>query len=229
LSEIQRRAILTSSLFSLWTLFGFAYYLNRSYASGQMQILFLPLSIASATFFAYLFDSGFPTWAPKDYFKKDKWNKMNFSESFGYLLIGIITTLPIASLIAMPSPQIELNRLLKPHAENSWPKPANMEAFKLITDELVNSEGAYYFGSSANYVELKYKLKSIMLFNDPYDLLQGENVIKIQCDYINKLNPKSLFMNDTGISISQAFESKIICNKPASSSDITTRLIIFTK
>ena len=80
LSDIERRAILTSSLFSLWTLFGFAYYLNRSYASGQMQILFLPLSIASATFFAYLFDSGFPTWTPRDYFEKAKWTKINLSE-----------------------------------------------------------------------------------------------------------------------------------------------------
>jgi hypothetical protein len=68
-----------------------------------------------------------------------------------------------------------------------------------------------------------------MLFNDPFDLLQGEKVVKIQCDYINKLNPKSLFMNDNGINISQAFESKIICNKPASSSDIASRLIIFAK
>jgi len=229
LSEIERRAILTSSLFSLWTLFGFAYYLNRSYASGQMQILFLPLSIASATFFAYLFGSGLPTWAPKDFFKKDKWNRMNLNESFGYLLIGIITTLPVASLIAMPSPQIELDRLSKSHAENSWPKPTNKEAFKLITSELESSGDVYYFGSSANYVELKYKLKSSMLFNDPYDLLQGENVIKIQCDHINKLNPKSLFMNDNGISISQAFENKIICNKQAFPSDIASRLIIFAK
>ena len=229
LSDIERRAILTSSLFSLWTLFGFAYYLNRSYASGQMQILFLPLSIASATFFAYLFDSGFPTWTPRDYFKKAKWTKINWSESFGYLLIGIVTTLPIASLIAMPSLQVESNRLLKQHAENSWPNPANMEAFKLITNELVNSEDVYYFGSSANYVELKYKLRSSMLFNDPFDLLQGEKVIKIQCDYIDKLNPKTLFMNDNGINISQAFESKVICNKPASYSDIASRLIIFAK
>jgi hypothetical protein len=229
LSEIERRAILTSSLFSLWSLFGFAYYLNRSYASGQMQILFLPLSIASAAFFAYLFGNGFPVWAPKDFFKKDKWTKINLGESLGYLLIGIVITLPVASLIAMPNPQIELERLSKSHAENSWPKPTNKEAFKLITNELLNSKDVYYFGSSANYVELKYKLKSIMLFNDPFDLLQGEKVVKIQCDYIDKLNPKSLFMNDNGIYISQAFENKIICNKPASSSDIASRLIIFAK
>ena len=33
-------------LFSSWSTLGFSYYLNRSYASGQMQILFLPISIA---------------------------------------------------------------------------------------------------------------------------------------------------------------------------------------
>jgi len=229
LSEIERRAILTSSLFSLWTLFGFAYYLNRSYASGQMQILFLPLSIASAAFFAYLFGSGFPTWSPKDFFQKEKWTKINFNDSLGYLLIGIITSLPIACSIAMPSPQIEFDRLLKSHAENSWPKPTNKEVFKLITGEWASSKDTYYFGSSANYVELKYKLKSAMLFNDPYDLLQSENVVKIQCDHIDKLHPNALFMNDTGISISQAFESKIICNKPAYASEPASRLITFSK
>lgn len=229
LSNIEHRAILTSSLFSLWTLFGFVYYLNRSYASGQMQILFLPLSIASATFFAYLFDNNFPTWTPKDYFDKAKWTRKNLSESFGYLLIGIVISLPLATLIAMPSLQVESNRLLKHHAENSWPKPANVEAFKLINKELVNSEDVYYFGSSANYVELKYKLRSSMLFNDPFDLLQGEKVIKIQCDHLDQLKPKALFMNDNGINISQAFESKVICNKSALPSDVTSRLIIFAK
>ena len=56
-----------------------------------------------------------------------------------------------------------------------------------------------------------------------------KKVVKIQCDYIDKLNPKTLFMNDNGINISQAFESKVICNKPASYSDIASRLIIFAK
>lgn len=40
--------------FGLWSLFGFTYYLNRSYASGQMQVLFLPLAISLAAFVGIL-------------------------------------------------------------------------------------------------------------------------------------------------------------------------------
>ena len=229
LNEIERRAVLTCALFSLWSLFGFAYYLNRSYASGQMQILFLPLAVASASLFGYLLSSSENVWQGKSFFNKNTWSKSNFNGTVGYVLISILIALPLSSLIAFPNPGIELKRLLKPSPENVFPKPSNRIAFEKITSSLVNANDLYYFGSSANYVEIKYNIKSVMVFNDPYDLLQGEKVVEIQCKYVDQINPKTVFMNDAGLSISQAFENKTLCNKFEANLDSTQRFVYQTR
>jgi hypothetical protein len=194
-----------------------------------MQILFLPLAVASASLFGYLFSDSEKIWVGNGFFNKMAWNKSNINEKIGYVLISILIALPLSSAIAFPSPEIELKRLLKTSPENIFPKPSNRVAFEQIIVDLVNTKDLYYFGSSANYVEIKYKIKSSMLFNDPYDLLQGEKVIKIQCKYIDRIKPKIIFVNDNGLSISQAFENKTLCNKFEPNPDSSQRFIILSK
>jgi hypothetical protein len=222
IEEENRRAIITTAFFSLWTLIGFSYYLNRSYASGQMQILFLPLAVASASFFGYLFseNSELP-WAPKLNFKFSTWKISAIKRSSSYFLLAIVMSLPLASIIAFPNPAIEIDRLTSSTPDHVWPKPTNKQAFSSYELKSGKDSPDSYYGTSANYVKLKYRLSSLSLFNSPFDITLGEQMVKLQCKYLNDLTFHNVSLNNEGVAISQAFESKTLCN--AFTGDLTNK------
>jgi hypothetical protein len=213
IEDENRRAIITTAFFSLWTLIGFSYYLNRSYASGQMQILFLPLAVASASFFGYLFNKNLELpWSPRITFNLSTWKISNLKRNSSYVLIAIIMSLPLASIIAFPNPAIEIDRLTSSAPDHVWPKPSNMKLFATFDTGLEADQPDSYYGTSANYVKLKYNLSSLSLFNSPFDLTLSEQMVKQQCAFLNNLVFKSVALNNEGVAISQAFESKTLCN-----------------
>jgi hypothetical protein len=227
-----RRALITSSFFSCWSLIGFTYYLNRSYASGQMQILFLPLSVASASYFYYLFPKveSIP-WRFKDFFKKNIWAGSNLKHQIPNLSLAVLMALPLASIIAFPNPQLEINRLTNAPSANKWPLPKNQQAFSDIENQLsilksTNKGEIMYFGSSGNYVDLKYGIKNTTIFNSPFDLLMSSKMVDIQCDNLKVLQPKYLLVNDAGIAIAQAFPNSTLCGIYSISSQSPTRLLV---
>ena len=61
-------------------------------------------------------------------------------------------------------------------------------------------------------MKLKYNLSSLSLFNSPFDLALSEEMVKQQCLYLNNLSYKNVILNNEGVAISQAFESKTLCN-----------------
>jgi hypothetical protein len=213
IEDENRRAIITTAFFSLWTLIGFSYYLNRSYASGQMQILFLPLAVASASFFGYLFNknSELP-WNSKINYKLPTWKVSSLKRNSSYFLIAIIMSLPLSSIIAFPNPAIEIDRLSSSTPDHVWPKPSNKKLFSTygLRSETVLPDS--YYGTSSNYVKLKYSLNSLSLFNSPFDLTLSEEMVKQQCIYLNNLSFENVTLNDEGAAISQAFENKTLCN-----------------
>ena len=214
LQEEQRPALIISALFSTWCLIGFAYYLNRSYASGQMQILFLPLAVGSASFFAYLNprDGSTIMWRGISFFKNSTWKKSNLSQNLGGIFLALMMALPLASTLAFPSPSIEIDRLTSATPDNVWPKPSNAVAFsKLRENQASFAKNTGYFGTSSNYVELKYGIKSGILFNSPFDLTLGLPIVQIECDYLKKQKFDFLFANDEGLIIASAFQDKKVC------------------
>ena len=225
-----RRALLTASFFSCWTLIGFAYYLNRSYASGQMQILFLPLSVASASYFYYLFPKveSIP-WGFKDFFHKGTWAKSKLKYQIPNLSLAILMALPLASIIAFPNPQIEIERLTNAPAENKWPLPKNQSAFADIDNLLPgfnSTDEVMYFGSSGNYIEMNNGIKNSTIFNSPFDLFMSANMVDIQCNYLKKLSPKYLLVNDTGLAVAQAFPNSTLCGMYSISNEYPSRVLV---
>lgn len=225
----QNRALVTASFFSSWSLIGFAYYLNRSYASGQMQILFLPLSVAMASYFYFVVirnEEKLP-WTGKTFFQPATWNKRTFKQSFSYLGLALIMSLPLATIIAFPDPTIEFDRLSNAPRDHQWPLVKNEVAFKdietIITQPTIKSDVAY-FGSSSNYVQLKYGIKSVTLFNSPFDLFMSQNMVDKGCRYIFLNNPGYVITNDTGAAVAQNFQNKMLCGNYAPSAEFPTRL-----
>ena len=212
-----RRAVLTANFFSLWSLIGFAYYLNRSYASGQMQILFLPLSVALASYIYYVTSqsAGLLPWTARTFFQPSQWRGKQLSSRLSYLPIAMVMSLPLATIIAFPNPTIEIERLTNAPAVNKWPLLKNQEAFASIaeiTSQFPTSE-TVYFGSSGNYVEMEYGIESANIFNSPFDLFMSQNMINRGCEALSSKGARYVVLNDTGLLVAQNFVDQKLCGK----------------
>lgn len=212
-----RRALLTASFFSCWSLIGFAYYLNRSFASGQMQILFLPLAVASASYFYYLFPKieSIP-WGFKDFFTKRIWARSNLKYQIPNLSLAILMALPIASIIAFPNPKIEIQRLTNAPPEYKWPNKALadvMQRYKQISEKnpILLNELAY-FGNAGNYFEYETSVKSANILNSPIDITPAKVPLETGCSYLRLLNSKYLLIDENGLAVKNAFGDRALCD-----------------
>ncbi len=216
-SELKR-AILTANFFSAWSLIGFAYYLNRSYASGQMQILFLPLSIAMASFFYYVLPKNLEEspWTAKTFFKKQTWSGKNAKTNLAFIPISMLMALPLATTIAFPSPAVEYERLTNAPAENRWPNLALSQAETRL-NVLSNQNGAMsvsdmgYLGNSGNFMELKTGIESLNILNSPWDLPPAETPLRVGCKYITDLNKRYILLDETGLAFAKLFKDGKMC------------------
>jgi hypothetical protein len=203
--------------FALWSLFGFTYYLNRSYASGQMQILFLPISISISALIGIILQNPIRETIFGDISSKFLYSKMNMTRSnFVWSLpLLLIISLPISSLLLTPNPAIEMKRIVEGADSPRWPKSS-------IEDSVVDAiaAGKYakendlsigFFGASANYIEYESGVKSVSILNSPYDLLMSQQTINVSCQAIYNLNPDVLVVSDEGASLFK-FEGNSLCN-----------------
>jgi hypothetical protein len=211
--EQLKRSVLTASFFSLWSAAGFAYYLNRSYASGQMQILFLPLSVALANFIYFVLEMDLEAkWSAKSFFKPETWRKPKLRSSITSLTLAIVMALPLASTVAFPQPGIELKRLTQGVSGHTWPKKEHAQ-FRFEVNQIKSSEkeDVFYFGTSGNYYELALGLRSLNLFNSPFDLTISQLIVEQACSEIKKSGASRIVLNDEGMAIAQAFLNKRLC------------------
>jgi len=169
--------------FSAWCFFSTPYYLNRSYHSGQMSTLYLPLSVAITGVFAlYIRNKGFT-------FK-------NFHSFVPALVIAV----SIGSIWISPNPNIEIKRIQGKNPDGNLPRPEISQIIK--NQENIKSEmkefGEFaYFGEEGNIIESATKIKSANIFNNPLDMFQSDNSIKLQCDFLNQLNYNYLLLSTT--------------------------------
>ena len=213
-----RRAVLTANFFSLWSLIGFAYYLNRSYASGQMQILFLPLSVALASYIYYVTSqsAGLLPWTARTFFQPSQWRGKQLSSRLSYLPIAMVMSLPLATIIAFPNPTIEIERLTNAPAVNKWPNSDLADATRLAktirqsNPEILGSLG--YLGNSGNFFEISEAIDSVNILNSPWDLPPAPTPLQVGCEFITKKNYDNLLLDDTGLALAKLFESGKLCN-----------------
>ena len=213
-----RRAVLTANFFSLWSLIGFAYYLNRSYASGQMQILFLPLSVALASYIYYVTSqsAGLLPWTARTFFQPSQWRGKQLSSRLSYLPIAMVMSLPLATIIAFPNPTIEIERLTNAPAVNKWPNSDLADATRLAktirqsNPEILGSLG--YLGNSGNFFEISEAIDSVNILNSPWDLPPAPTPLEVGCEFITKKNYDNLLLDDTGLALAKLFESGKLCN-----------------
>ena len=211
-----KRSLYTASFFSVWSAFGFAYYLNRSYASGQMQILFLPLSIALASFAYYLMESHSDlTLSGLKIFGSASWNRVNRVKTLSALAVGLVLTIPIASTIAFPQPNIEMKRITAKDPNQSYPKKnvnlvkENYSLLKGLKPEILSELS--YFGASSNYVTLSLDILSTNILNSPWDIPVTNYTVITGCEYLSEVGRKYLLLGDEAAALFR-FENQSLCN-----------------
>jgi hypothetical protein len=217
IDQPTKLAILTTAYFSIWSLVGFLYYLNRSYASGQMQILFLPISVASASFFGYIFGRNLNIpWTVKSFFSYSNWTTAKFKRNIYYLLCAVMMSLPLSSIIAFPNPKIEFDRLTKSSNDHRWPKPnltdsINDSKFGLSLAKKENLKIAFY-GASSNYMKLATGIDSINIYNSPWDMPVTNRTIQVGCERIFSSMPDIIILGDEAPALFR-FSNNTLCDK----------------
>ena len=203
--------------FGLWSLFGFTYYLNRSYASGQMQILFLPLAISLAAFVGILIKDPVRTLVFGNLQKGFLFSPRAMKEkNFAWVLpLLLIISIPFASILLTPNPRVEMKRINEAKTEPRWPKATIVAsvADAKIAAKYAKDQGLTigFFGASSYYVEKETGVQSLSILNSPFDLFMSQTTAQTSCDYINTINPDVIVVSDEGANLFQ-FEGKTLCN-----------------
>jgi len=203
--------------FALWSLFGFTYYLNRSYASGQMQVLFLPLTISLAAFVGILMKEPVKSLVFGNLEKGFLFSSKSMKEkNFAWVLpLLLIISIPFASLLLTPNPSVEMKRINEAKTTPRWPKPTVLAS---VADAKVaaayakgQGQSIGFFGASSYYVEKETGVQSLSILNSPFDLFMSKQTAQTSCDYIFKINPDVIVVSDEGANLFQ-FEGKTLCN-----------------
>ena len=189
----------------LWALLGFVYYLNRSFASGQLQILLTPVAVSLGTLigssltkidFSRQFDVKIDKLAqaglPATRVHRD-WKTIPTLHSAAF---GMVLILPLASIIALPNPNIELRRVLRPGIQSTWPTPSLKQTLRdttaLTLSKEVDLAKIGYFGAAPSFVKLSTGIPSALIYNMPSDIEMSDVTKREECLYL--LNSKYRFL-----------------------------------
>ena len=200
--------------FSGWSVLGFTYYLNRSYASGQMQILFLPIAISLGATIGSILKLKSEELETKKRKNKSKYLGNFDSTALTNLPISLIVSLPIACILLTANPQVEINRIQQSISAPQWPLAGTLASIKDSKAGLefanTKNETVAFFGTSANYVAVITGIKPAIIFNSPFDMAMTQNTVDVGCEYIRSINSKYLVLGDEGAALFQ-FENKTLC------------------
>jgi hypothetical protein len=179
LSRSQQYAIVTLAFVGLWTTLSLPYYVNESFATGQLQTFLLPLGVCLCA----LLSLGHATIPQRK--RGDGWD---LRTSLNLWLLPL--TLPIAvglgAILQTPYPSTTLHALTHP--------PASHGFLGTVSSGEISTAKAYvrghgggavgYFGPNANYVELADGLRPRILYDDPSDFYLGPDAHEQGCHYL---------------------------------------------
>ena len=185
--------------FSLFTILAFPYYLNRSIASGQLQIFLLPISIALGSLLGSFTKIGFFQ-EIHSYIKNNQLSKIIFLSP-----LLIIFSLPFSVISLFPNPIIEVPRILEKNNDLAWP-PAKLSitldnidtALKFSVEQEVE---VAFFGSFSNYIHLRKNIEVVNLYNSAYDFYLSKETRQYGCAYLISKSPQYLVLDHSASEI----------------------------
>jgi hypothetical protein len=183
--------------FAAWTFFSTPYYLNRSYHSGQMSTLYLPLSVAIVGLFAMLV------------------NQPRFSlKNRNFIIPALLVSISIGSIWISPNPSIELKRIQGGNPDGNLPRAGIqyvIENAELLKSELKTQGSFGYFGEEGNIVQLATGIESANIFNNPLDIFQSKASIQLGCQILVEKKFEYIILTPTALQ-AFAWSDKSLCD-----------------
>lgn len=163
---------LTAFYFGAFCTFALPYYVNRSYHSGQMSILYIPLSVALIAVVGLI--------------------KRNSPPGIERKMIGYFPTLILAFMMAtvllIPNPSFEIKRIQGGNPNGTFPRPPLVAAIDMIpaAQAYATSKNLSigFYGEGGNYVHALTGMASANIFNSPLDMFQSNASVNLACKHL---------------------------------------------
>jgi len=128
--------------------------------------------------------------------------------------VTFVISLPLSTLLLLPNPSIELDRINQGNAAARWPKPtitaSISDARAGLNFARANNATIAFFGASSNYVSDATGIKSATILNSPFDLYMSQETVTVTCEYLEVVKPDYLILSDEGAALFQ-FENQTLC------------------
>jgi hypothetical protein len=173
--------------FGIWAILCLPYYLNRSFHSGQMTMEYFAFSILIISSLGLLYES-----------LRKKSSRFRIPD-FHFKLI--VSTL-LATVLLIPNFTMEIDRLSGENSNGRIPRASLQPVVSYVGEAQKYAESKMlsigYFGESGFYVQKKFGIKSINLFNIPLDMFQSNNSVREGCLYLEERGTEVLLASELG-------------------------------
>jgi len=182
--KFQQHAVVTLAFVGTWSTLGFVYYLNRSYASGQLQLFLLPVGVCCCALLSLCYAcSPLRIRGPGPIFR-------SFLKGRALWLLPV--TLPVAvgfgAILQTPSPSIVIRELVHPAASSGFFSTVPVHEVSVAKTYVQTHGGGPigYIGPNANYLKLANGLEPRILYDDPADYSISKAALRLGCSYVRR-------------------------------------------
>lgn len=196
----QRYAVSTLAFVGLWSLGFLPYYVNRSYASGQLQVFLLPMGLCALIVWSLV--------TPRDpvtTVRRRSHPVTHYARNAVWLLpVTLPVTLGVGALLQTPSATLTVRDLLHAPPDASFASvltesevSATTPGAPVLTAEITHEIAVMrdyvrghgggsigYLGPNANYVRLVTGVQSRILYDDPADFTIGAQAYQLGCSFV---------------------------------------------
>jgi hypothetical protein len=180
--KFQQHAFVTLAFVGAWSTIAFVYYINRSFASAQLQIFLLPFGVCCCGLLTFCLAAistggGHLGASPLMYLRRSA-------------LWLLPVTLPIAvgfgAALQTPSPVTSFDALTHPPAYEGFNVTELSREVSIAKDYVQNHGGGAvgYFGPDANYLALSTGVQPRILYDDPLDFTLSPAAHHLGCEYV---------------------------------------------
>jgi hypothetical protein len=215
-SVLLWRAGLTAAFFGTWSVVGFTYYLNRSYAAGMLQSYLLSVSVGLT---ALIVIAGHELSARRSdagsYLRRDRrvlpWVKANGVRLATVAPLALVAMLPFAAILQTENPITTIQELQTPnywyHIQIEFPSVAGLEAGRAYADKHGKTVG--FFGDWGNYMQLASGVQSDNPFNVGGN--DGTATSSVTCNSLKANGADILLVDQPTMSLYGASPTNPIC------------------
>jgi hypothetical protein len=198
----EERAALTAAYFGIWSIVAFTYYMNRSIASGQLQIFLLPTGVAASALAAMGIRPASEIWSRFRSLRSNKSGLITVTSLCGLLPVTVLCSLPLASSLQTANPGTAVRILVSPPSGTgfAWP-PVDVlgKELKAFVRKNPHDRGSVsYFGPWSNYVTLVLGIPTVTINDVPPS--DGTAADSLGCDFIRHHRTRILVLDSGTVS-----------------------------